>query len=171
MTHDNKSDWEANCERLGLTDREKQLLHVPNGEAGACAVIRLMLVSGVLASTWDLPPITNWEQEFAFPRGRVDFALFHVDGSVSLVEVKNAGSDRDILCGIGQLSLYAIQAGQNLPRNKVRRILAVAIDSAKSLHLDSACHLAGVTFECIGSVPEHQEGALTFLLSREPASS
>lgn len=155
-----KTDWEGS-ER----DYRAGILFIGNKEQGACSVINLLLISEQLDELWGLPKILKWEKEFSFPRGRADFILFHIDGSVSIVEVKDRGSDRDILCGIGQLSLYAMQAGYGLKAMNIRRILAAATCGIESQHLNDACELAGVQFECIGPVQEHQNQMQELLLN------
>lgn len=131
-------------------------MHVPDGESGAVALLRCLLITGRLAAEWGLPPISRWEPEYRFPRGRADLVLFHDDGSVTVVEVKDAGDDRHILSGVGQLSLYAMQVRMALPDAKVRRILAAPVDGSRSRHLLAACDLAGVVFEPLGPLAEHR---------------
>lgn len=159
------TDREALFVRLGLGEKTKHLLRIPDKEAGACAILRLLLCTEKLAEVWELPAIVRWEQEFAFPRGRADFVLFHIDGSVSIVEVKPAGSDRDVLCGIGQLSLYAMQAGFGLRNTEIRRVLALADSFSRNKHNEEACKLAGVRLECLGPLNAHQIGMSEFMFA------
>lgn len=144
------------------------LLSLPDGELGAVTIIARMLATEQLAMAWGLPEITNWQNEFRFPKGIADFVLFHRDGTVSIVEVKDAGCDRDILAGIGQLSLYAMQAGWGLRGQRVRRILTAPVAAAASQHLADACRLAGVQFEPLGPLAEHR-AAIAALFCLLPA--
>lgn len=132
--------------------------HYPRGEAGAVQIIKLLLETGRLAQAFGLPEILRSEWEFSLPRGRVDFALFHIDGSISLLEVKAVMVLRDILGGIGQLMSYEAQFALSCERRLVRSILAVPCDGksdlAKDLYL--ACSRANVEFMPIGRTIEHE---------------
>lgn len=152
MSERKQVDWEA-VEREYRAGRGR----FPLGEAGAVSVIKLYLDSaGTIERAFGLPQIIRAEQEFGFPRGRADFVFFHADGTASIVEVKDAKSDRDILGGIGQLMSYAVQMGYSRTLKHIRCILVAPTVGADSLLYAQACERAGVMFVPIGAVLEHE---------------
>lgn len=87
--------------------------------------------------------------EFALKMGRVDAVIFHVDGSVSIIEAKDGTRGyTHVAQGIGQLSLYAVQfamagiSGVHI----IRRCLHwTSVGSAEEdALLELACEQAGV---------------------------
>lgn len=128
------------------------------GEAGAVQVIKLLLsVEGAIEDAFDLPKVVLAENEFRLPRGIADFVFFHVDGSASVLEVKDVGGDRDVLAGVGQLMSYAVQLGYSRTIPVIRRILVVPVKGKDATHFDEVCRLAGVVFVPLGSVMEHEQ--------------
>lgn len=63
--------------------------------------------------------------EMAFKYGRADIVVFHVDGSASVIEVKDGTKGyAHVVAGIGQVALYAAQLGvRRLNVREVRRCL------------------------------------------------
>lgn len=86
--------------------------------------------------------------EFSMKVGRADLVVFHIDGSASVIEVKDGATGyRDVVAGIGQVSLYACQLGlKDGSIKSVRRVLAW--DSMNSNEhnqlVTEACKSAGV---------------------------
>lgn len=86
--------------------------------------------------------------EFVFRYGRADLVVFHVDGSASVIEVKDGTKGYGhVVAGIGQVALYACQlAMAKGTLTKVRKCLLWT--SPGSLETDavieSACEAAGV---------------------------
>lgn len=86
--------------------------------------------------------------EMAFKFGRADIVVFHVDGSASVIEVKDGTKGyTHVVAGIGQASLYAVQvAATKGAVSKVRKCLLWT--STGSVELDAlielACGSAGV---------------------------
>jgi len=107
------------------------------------------------------PQIVNWEKEFPVPRGRADFVLFHLDGSITVVEVKRG--DRplmELMAGIGQVTSYATQVGySNIVGASIKRVLAVTAlpNLLDELLLADACKLAGVEYFALGPLKVHQD--------------
>lgn len=148
------------------SEHTQRLLRVPDDEEGACAIVLSLLTAGRMHDVLDVPEVATWEREMPFPRGRADFALFHVDGSVSIIEVKRQAALRTMLAGIGQLALYGMQAGYGLRGVPIRRVLAVSIagNHLDASTLEEACDAAGVVFVPLGSVIEHQDNLHALLL-------
>lgn len=49
--------------------------------------------------------------EYRLLNGRVDVAVFHADGSLTLAEMKDsAAGTNSVLCGIGQVTIHALTA-------------------------------------------------------------
>lgn len=63
--------------------------------------------------------------EMAFRFGRADIVVFHIDGSASVIEVKDGTRGYNhVVAGIGQAGLYASQlAGRRAGLTKIRRCL------------------------------------------------
>ena len=126
-------------------------------EAGVCQLIELLLQRGVFAGAAGLPEVLRWEREFPLPRGRVDFVLFHADGSITALEVKKAGDERRELHGaIGQVISYGVQLGYARLPNAIRMMVAADVAGAESLLMSQACAAAGVPWLPLGPMDEHQ---------------
>lgn len=86
--------------------------------------------------------------EMAFRFGRADIVIFHDDGSATVVEAKDGSRGYNhVLCGIGQVGLYATQLAMTKGAvTKVRR--ALMWTSTGDMWLDTlivvACQEAGV---------------------------
>jgi hypothetical protein len=105
-----------------------------------------------------VPEIIQWEPEFVVRRGRIDFMLYHADGSISVVELKDGSNGlQSVLAGIGQIMGYAVQVGMNNPA--ISRMQKVLVFSACHTMADDqiiidACEAAGVI-----PIPFGSEGA------------
>jgi hypothetical protein len=92
--------------------------------------------------------------EMRFQFGRADIVMFHVDGSATVVEVKNGSNGyNSVASGIGQANLYAAQlANARNSLTKVRKCLLWTStgNSAEDAAIVSACELAGVVPALIG---------------------
>lgn len=127
------------------------------GEEGVCQVVAMMLIGEQFHLAADLPAISHYEREFPLPRGRADFVLFHVDGSVTVIEVKkNNGSDREIFPAIGQVMSYAVQLGYGRTATSIRKMVASDYAGAGSELIDDACRMAGVIWLPLVSIEEHE---------------
>lgn len=107
--------------------------------------LKIHLLAGMLPRILGVPPIRRARFEFQIGCGRVDLALFHADGSASLVEAKAGGPARDLVAGIGQLFLYETQLQAASPRS-VRKILCAPAGSDHGSVVARACSAAGVKF-------------------------
>lgn len=85
------------------------------------------------------------EQPFKY--GRADIVIYHCDGSVSVIEAKNGDAGyTQVVSGIGQSTLYAVQIATKGIAKKVRRCLlwSGTGDSELDAMIDIACTEAGV---------------------------
>ena len=84
--------------------------------------------------------------EMPFKYGRADIIVFHVDGSASVIEVKNGSNGyRHVVAGIGQASLYASQLAMTRGAvSKVRKCLMWTSTGDISLdaQIEEACEAA-----------------------------
>lgn len=131
-------------------------LHVAKPEAALVGLFRFMAMSSIHPVEDRLPffnqDVDTVVYEMALPHGRADIVIFHVDGSVTVIEAKDGlGGYTHVVQGIGQLALYAAQL--NL-KGKVRHVRSALLWSAIP---DEAAN-AVVTLTCIraGVIPlEH----------------
>ncbi|MGE7137933.1 hypothetical protein ACQKIE_09930 [Luteibacter sp. NPDC031894] len=92
--------------------------------------------------------------EMSLPCGRLDIAVFHVDGTVSVIEVKDGTKGyTHVVAGIGQASLYATQIAFKGQVKGVRRFLMwSSVDVDTDRKIEDACTLAGVNPLPLGSI-------------------
>jgi hypothetical protein len=133
--------------------------HYPSGEAGVVQFLKMMLRTGRLAEVLGVPDILHAEWEYPLPRGRADFALFHADGTATIVEAKAKKTLRDMFAGIGQLMSYTAQLGMSGRFHTVRGVLVAPLRGldGDAHHLFLACERAAVTFVPIGEISEHEQ--------------
>lgn len=126
-----------------------RLQRVTNSEETAILQLKLMLAHGQLAYVLDLPELVDARFEFPVPGGRLDLLLFHADDTLTVVEAKADGSNRDIAAGIGQLCVYASLLPGVLTRQpkSIRRLLCAPVEPERAVILMRACELAGVQFQ------------------------
>lgn len=97
--------------------------------------------------------------EMAFKYGRADIVVFHIDGTASVIEVKDGTKGyRHVVAGIGQSGLYAAQLGMNNGGLKlVRRCLLWTSTGDLSLDglIGEACERAGVVALPWGALGVH----------------
>ena len=86
-------------------------------------------------------------EEMAFKYGRADLVVFHVDGSASVIEVKDGTKGYNhIVAGIGQVGLYATQLAMLRSVRMVRRCLmwSSTDDEALDMTIAAVCERAAV---------------------------
>ncbi|UIF90868.1 hypothetical protein [Cupriavidus sp. UYPR2.512] len=97
------------------------------GEKSLVATIQMRIFAdgGCAFVDEGIPEFSVAEREFPLPRGRADLALFHDDGTATVVEAKDGGCGvRDVVAGIGQVVCYATQMGMSTGApKKVRKVL------------------------------------------------
>ena len=97
--------------------------------------------------------------EMSFKFGRADIVIFHVDGSASVIEVKDGSRGyAHVVAGIGQAALYAAQLAMNKGAlTKVRKCLLWT--STGNLDLDAmiedTCLQSGTVPLPWGSLDKH----------------
>lgn len=167
-----EADWNelaAKCEAAGLPP--VVYAHITrDGEAFVSGLVRGLLASSrpdKLLFEGMVPQVIRWEPEFPVPRGRVDYVVFHIDGSVTVCEVKDGRRGlQNVLSGIGQVLSYAAQVG--MARAGFREIRKALIFSSLSLLTEDAlvmesCEMAGVIPIPLGKESKHREAAAAFL--------
>lgn len=85
--------------------------------------------------------------EMAFRYGRADVVMFHLDGSATVVEVKDGAKGyTHVIQGIGQAGLYATQLALKGTVRKVRRALLWTTigDPMGDAMIEMACEEAGL---------------------------
>lgn len=125
-------------------------MHLLNGEQRACAVFDWMYENGMLPET--LPNEgEKYVKELRFSGGRkVDRAIFHKSGQLSIIEVKDACDTRSIVGGIGQALLYAALAEKQFQNTPIVPVLAVLGDTDHDIA--RACSRGGVEYIPLGGV-------------------
>jgi hypothetical protein len=96
--------------------------------------------------------------EMAFAYGRADVVMFHLDGSATVVEVKDGTKGyTHVIAGIGQAGLYATQLSLKGTVRKVRRALLWTSvgDAAADGMIEMACEEAGVIPLSWGKLSDH----------------
>lgn len=97
----------------------------PNNESGLEAVCVELCRLPSLADCMGWPPVSSIFRQFRLGRGVADIVIEHVDGSVTVVEVKRSGQSlRDYCTGVGQLAYHAVMAMSWFQARKVRKVLA-----------------------------------------------
>jgi len=108
-------DWEA-------IEREYRA-----GEVGVERIAAAVLSRPSCWAEMGWPDVASINRQVRVGRAIVDILVRHVDGSITLVEVKRAGLHlRDYCTGIGQLAYQAVMAMSDFQTFKVRRVLAMA---------------------------------------------
>ena len=139
-------------------------------QAGGESAIVLLFKSAVMSTTTILEDRIPLKQEvdkivyeMAFKFGRADIVIFHMDGSASVIEVKDGTKGyAHVVSGIGQASLYAAQLGMSKGALRaVRKCLLwtstgdVDADAA----IEIACEKSGTVPMPWGSLKDHINGA------------
>lgn len=127
-------------------------IHRLNGEARGVATLDWKLLTGCEHVAQLLgAEVQAIHPEFQISgRWRVDRAVTHTDGSISLIEVKDCCSPREIAVGIGQVLFYKACLERTTSFGPIRPCLAALIDEDQDL--ERACSLAGVTFIPLGNL-------------------
>lgn len=127
-------------------------MHRKNGESRGVAVLDTMLHLGMepVASAVG-NDIVAIKPEFAVAgRGRVDRAVEHQSGRLSIIEVKDSGSPREVVAGIGQVLFYKAMLERSSSWDPIVPMLAVLHERDEDIA--RACSLAGVTYLPLGDV-------------------
>jgi len=137
-----------------LQDQAMSSLMRATEKSGESAVVQQLLhfmrhpSSHVPLDCLSMSPDDTVVLEYTLKIGRADIVIFHVDGSASVIEVKDGATGyRSVVAGIGQASLYACQiAALKVSLKDVRRVLAWSSigNDAEDRVVKEACEMAGV---------------------------
>lgn len=138
---------------------------MPTGEAAIVDLFRLLSTATSVAVEDRIPfdqGLDTVVYEYAFKLGRADVIIFHVDGSASIIEVKDGGVGyMHVARGIGQVGLYAAQlAALRTGLTKSRRCLLWTSTGRieDDVLIEVACQQAGVVALPWGPMSEHLPG-------------
>ncbi len=112
------------AEKIADRDAESACILRAKREALICAVFDKNLRSGNIDRLFFSEPV-RFEREVRLPCGNADRIIEHADGTLTVVEVKAAGSRRDHAQGIGQVLLYAAAVRATRDVQDVRGMLVV----------------------------------------------
>lgn len=132
--------------------REIAQAFINSGSDEACIALlmRMHCIFGDIRALLRTSKISSYKFEYLVNGGRVDLALFHTDGGVSLVEIKGQGGVRDVVAGIGQLFFYEAVFAESKPKAKppayINKYLVSPVFGGDAEVVGKACSLAGVDF-------------------------
>lgn len=135
-------------------------------EASLVALFRLFCAASARPALpelpWFDPSVDKVVYEMAFPHGRADIVIFHLDGSATVIEAKDGGSGAThVAQGIGQVSLYAAQL---MLKGKVSRVHKALMWTSAGLDadalIDAACEAAGVIAIPFASLKAHRDAVV-----------
>ncbi len=133
-------------EILGMRAADSRAILRTKREALICAVLDRKLRNGQLDSLYSSEPIA-FEREVRLPCGNADRIIRHADETLTVVEVKAAGSRRDHAQGIGQILLYTAAVRAIRDAKDVRGMLVVG--GKPDEWIESACKQAGIEYVVI----------------------
>lgn len=141
-----------------------------NGEAFLSGVFRsLLAASNAHLKIFDgrVPEIIEAIPEFNVPRGRIDYLLIHIDGSITVCELKDGAKGRQhVLSGLGQCIAYAVQVGMaraGIPLIRKALVFSSWGRADEELLVIDACRSAGVIAVPMGSEEAHRDSAMRFI--------
>lgn len=124
---------------------------VRTGERSLSLSVRGLIEAGVGKTLLEGLPYDSADTvvfELALRGGyRCDMAIFHVDGSASVVEIKDGRhGSQGVVAGIGQVGLYAVQlAGAHAVKRVQRALMWSTLDDSEDQRIVvAACKEAGV---------------------------
>ena len=127
-------------------------------EASFQCLFARSLTEPAVARIYDWPPIADIRTEYRVGCAKCDVVAFHVDGSITVFELKRAGMKlRDYMTGVGQLINASVQFGVALSRSgrheDVRLVLAVPTGVVPDVGF--ACLAAGIVYMPFGEISTH----------------
>lgn len=151
-------DWEAiEVERLNILSNG-----IHGREADIVNLFKLCARSENKSNQETRIPMSNLDTlacEMAFKFGRADIVVFHIDGSASVIEVKDGTKGYNhVVAGIGQAGLYASQLAINKGTlTKVRKCLLWTSTGDISLDavIESVCESTNTIALPWGGISEH----------------
>lgn len=148
------------------------------GEAFVMAIIKILIYGGRERELYDDFPIPfegcSYEFEYPVRRGRADIVMFHIDGTATVVEVKDGSNGiQSVLAGIGQVTGYAVQIGMSNGAPKhVRKALIFTSTGSKEgdENVLYSCAHAGVIPIFLGDYKSLREAQEQFVERMKNAS-
>ncbi len=137
---------------------------VTENENGVVAILKFLISQGCFEKTFNLKPIAHIEWEFPVPRGRADFVLFHVDGSITVLEAKGSVDDRGLLNAIGQVMAYSVQIGYAKTAKEIRKMIVAARTGSSTAHLKPIFDEAGIDFHPLGKLKNYRKEVVQMVL-------
>ncbi len=136
-----------------LDDLEKvkflRRMHAQNGEKRACSVFDHLFSNGCLPTRIDDGEgKMSRELRFKNTGKKVDRAIFHPSGRLTLIELKDFADERAIVAGIGQVQWYAAMAEAEYSNAPV--VPALAVLGSRDDNVARACQRAGVEYFPMG---------------------
>lgn len=109
-----------------------------------------------VAMVYGLPDIEKCFREYRLERVVPDFVLFHVDGTVSVIECKQAGLGMSsYLAGIAQAKYAADLIHLSRPEFYGKTRCFLAVPTGVEPEVGNACLLFGVEYMPFGTYSEH----------------
>lgn len=128
--------------------KSSEVSDLDNGEQTLVSLEMARLVHSKVTEIENFNKLDTVTKELSLPYGRADIAIFHIDGSASVIEAKDGKKGYShVVKGIGQVSLYASQlANRRVNISKVSRYLmwSSVEDDATNDAIYDACVFAGV---------------------------
>lgn len=106
------------------------------------------------------PAIISIHTEYKIGGAICDVVAFHVDGSITVFELKRGRlALRDFMTGIGQLIHASVQFGLALAHQATHRTvrLVLAVPSGTEHNVGFACLAAGIEYMPFGTVEEYNQ--------------
>ena len=139
-------------EQLAYVARSLTRAALTDGERAIAIAVRAMILTDIAPASFlgDLPytpGVDSVHAEYQLRRGRADLVLFHVDGSASVIEIKDGRQGiTTLLAGIGQVTDYAVHLKMFGGVHTVHRALmwtAIQTEEHNPM-VTAACREAGV---------------------------
>lgn len=133
------------------------------------------LASEIVSEIPFQPSVDAVIYEMQLKHGRADIVIFHVDGTASVIEVKDGSHGlTHVLAGIGQATAYAVQVGA--VHGAVRRVRRCLLwtstgELAQDALVEDACKEAGVVPMSWGSLRSHLSPVQKYLDELERGAS
>lgn len=119
-----------------------------SGEAAVVEMAAFRLQRGELEA--DGVPLSEHDKvvfEMQLQRNRADIVIFHMDGSITIIEAKDGAQGyRSVVGGIGQVGYYATMLGMQNTGMKARRALlwSTVGTAEEDDRIKQACEMSGV---------------------------
>ena len=136
-------------------------LNFGKGKTGVINILKNMLRGRKFHKALGTPEVEWHVFNLELPAGLVDLILFHIDNSVSLIEVITDGIENDVTDGISRLSANAFQFDFSAASAQVTKYLLAPVDSksANALFAAVLCAHEDIEFVPMGTIAEHQREA------------